>query len=104
MRLNDDSVKWVNMHPQASWASMEVDKIYRKHMDLELVVTSANDSHESGLHPEGKAFDCRTWIAGEQWDSGIRYFIVDKIRLALGSDFDVIGETDHIHVEYDSHA
>lgn len=63
----------------------------------ELVVTSGIDgSHSRGsAHYKGDAFDMR-----------IRFFttpqaVRDDLAAALGADFDVVLETDHIHVEYD---
>jgi len=64
----------------------------------ELVITSVCDGKHSytSLHYTGCAFDCR-----------IRYFTTDEqlnvaldIQNRLGKDFDVIAETDHIHIEY----
>lgn len=65
-------------------------------------ITSANDSkHMDGsLHYANKAFDLRTYnLVGpnrqmaEQW--------VRKMQLVLGEDYDIVLETDHVHIEYD---
>ena len=65
-------------------------------------ITSANDSkHMDGsLHYANKALDLRIFnVTGpnrqmaEQW--------VRKMELVLGEDYDVILETDHVHIEYD---
>jgi len=69
--------------------------------DNTIWVTSANDSaHMSGsLHYENKAFDLRTWniVGGEKSAE----FWVARMALALGGDYDVILEKDHIHIELD---
>ena len=65
-------------------------------------VTSANDStHMDGsLHYKNKAFDIRIWnVTGPGRDMSRGW--VEKIKLALGDAYDVVLETDHIHLEYD---
>lgn len=65
----------------------------------ELVVTSISDGTHSvnSFHYKGRAFDCRTryFTKDEQKD------VVSDLKSALGDDFDVVLESDHIHVEYD---
>lgn len=64
-------------------------------------ITSANDSKhmEGSLHYKNRAFDIRIWnIVGGH---GIHRVWCEKIRSILGTDYDIILETDHIHIEYD---
>jgi hypothetical protein len=63
---------------------------------VELVVTSTYEgTHKGGsLHYGNDAFDFRL---PPKWGK----FLVDKVKLMLGGDFDVVLEVDHIHVEYD---
>ncbi len=67
-------------------------------------ITSANDSThgENSLHYKNRAYDIRTKnivglaefpVAPQRW--------VDRIKLILGRDYDIIFERDHIHCEYD---
>lgn len=105
MRLKDDSVRPVGLHPRLTEVLLrDVDFIARVHLGYEPVITSLNDSHATGLHPKGKGADLRTWTED---DSGVqigdvrRRKLVVALRLALGKDFDVIAEPDHIHIEYD---
>lgn len=63
------------------------------------VVTSGNDStHKEGsLHYQDRALDFRTHDLTptqiEAW--------AQEIKKRLGSDYDVLIESDHLHVEYD---
>lgn len=62
-------------------------------------ITSANDSKHgpNSLHYKGKALDLRTRnLRPEQVHP-----IYTELKAALGPQFDVVLETDHIHVEFD---
>jgi len=66
------------------------------------VITSASDGKHgpNSLHYSGQALDLRTrHIHGQ----GLQ-LVVDKLREALGSQFDVVLESDHIHLEFDPRA
>ena len=69
---------------------------------FEFVITSARDGiHSAGsLHYYGLAVDIR---ASEAW--GYKYdeilALVDQLEDHLGDEYDVVLESDHIHVEYD---
>lgn len=65
-------------------------------------ITSANDSihHPESLHYLDKAYDIRIWniigsisIESRAW--------AERMQVALGDDYDVLLERDHIHVEWD---
>jgi len=62
-------------------------------------ITSARDSiHNVGsLHPKGLAVDVRTRDLSPT-QKGI---LTANLQKELGKDFDVVLETDHIHIEYD---
>lgn len=49
------------------------------------------------LHDQGLAFDLRTQMIAK----GKQPRMVDALKDALGDDYDVVLEKDHIHVEYD---
>ena len=89
-----DGVDWTNIHPQIVQKMDGVDAIYRG-FGVEAVITSGRDGkHGIGsLHYEGKAFDLRTWNVIEE--------VARQLRMYLGPDFDVVVESDHIHVEFD---
>jgi hypothetical protein len=67
-------------------------------------ITSANDGEHSdgSLHFDNRAFDIRikNIIAGTEFPLAARGW-AERMRVALGDDYDVILEDDHIHVEYD---
>jgi hypothetical protein len=67
--------------------------------DYILVLTSGRDSVHgpTTLHGDGNAGDFRT----RQIRDEIREQIVSDIRRELGKDFDVILESDHLHIEHD---
>lgn len=69
--------------------------------DETLWVTSANDSQHmlGSLHYENKAFDLRIWnVVGGRAEVD-RWAV--RLRTALGYDYDVVVESDHLHVELD---
>lgn len=68
-------------------------------LGLVFTVTSVLDgTHmEGSLHYRGRAFDCRLPPAG----GPVTVSLVAKLRAALGSGYDVVLESNHIHVEYD---
>lgn len=74
------------------------ESIYRKQGE-QLVVTSLNDSkhHQGSLHYAGMAVDLRTRNL-----SAVKLLTVfDELRALLEPQgFDVVQETDHIHIEF----
>ncbi len=65
-------------------------------------ITSANDSihHPESLHYENKAYDIRIWNIIGAVKAGARAW-AERMQVALGDDYDVLLERDHIHVEFD---
>ena len=63
------------------------------------VITSASDGKHgpNSLHYKGQALDLRTRHINGQ---GLQ-LVVDKLKEALGSQFDVVLEADHIQIEFD---
>ncbi len=65
-------------------------------------ITSANDSMhmEGSLHFNNRAFDIRIWnILGHVQDEARLW--AERMQVALGDDYDVLLEADHLHVEWD---
>lgn len=76
----------------------DIETIFRGH-GLDTVITSARDGEHmtNSLHYIGKAIDIRT--------REISPFILAEIHRecqdGLGSDYDVVLEKNHLHVEFD---
>ena len=89
-----DGVVWTDMHPQVVQVLDAVDGVFKIH-GVEAVITSGRDGKHgtNSLHYEGKAFDLRTWHVIDQ--------VAKNLRKILGPDFDIVVESDHIHVELD---
>jgi len=94
-----EGVKMRAVSPTVAIALLVANSVYADHGIEDLVVTSVCEGHHSpkSKHYIGNAFDVRIWdIKKETLDK-----IVRDMRKALGSEFDVVLESDHIHVEYD---
>jgi len=90
-------VSVVGLQPQIALALSVAESVYEDY-DTELVVTSCNDGQHSysSLHWSGNAADIRTKsLPKELWHS-----VHSQLQEALGRDYDVVLESDHIHVEY----
>jgi len=82
-----------------------VDRIYRQHKQEAVItagteVTSSNRRfiHSAGsLHPFGLALDFRTYYFEEEEIDMVKA----EIKKELGPDYDVLFETNHLHIEYD---
>jgi len=84
------------LRPELVLAVIVVQPILAKY-NQELVITSAIDSKHSvgSLHYVGLALDLRTWNLGN--DAGT---CVHEMKDSLGGEYDVVLESDHIHLEY----
>jgi hypothetical protein len=65
-------------------------------------ITSANDSihHPESLHYKNQAYDIRIWNIIGSVSAGARAW-AERMQVALGDDYDVLLERDHIHIEWD---
>lgn len=98
MRLKGDTVKIQGIRPELLFAMFVVDQEFRDIAQEELVITSVVDGIHSrtSLHYSGAAFDCRIWnIATHKVNR-----LVPRIAEKLGIDFDVVLESNHIHIEF----
>jgi len=77
-----------------------VDSVFNEMANRDAVVTyTTNGDHTTAdsLHYSGDAIDLRTRdLTRDQ-----RGQAADRLRDELGSDYDVVDEGDHIHIEYD---
>jgi hypothetical protein len=88
------------MQPQILVALIAAERIYQD-IGRNLMVTSVTDGkHMDGsLHYKGLAADFRTTADGLAPET-VR-LITGKLKAALGPQFDVVVEVDHLHVEFD---
>lgn len=91
-------VRILGLRPELMVAVVAAESIWSK-KGVEAVITSGVDgTHSKGsLHYKGLALDFRvnTLPAGT-WQE-----VRNELADALGGDFDVVLEKDHIHVEFD---
>lgn len=100
MRLKD-GVSLRSLHPAMGMVIPLLEEVYLK-VDCSVVITSAYRDDDS-LHSRGQAIDVRlpSW-----WSKTKKGFLADSLVAAslawfLGTEFDVVLEEDHIHIEYD---
>lgn len=89
------------------------DNIFKAHADREAIGTSGNDLHHGNnsihyhikgtipsdaLYSESGAIDLRSRDVLESKKD----IILQELKEALGSDYDIILESTHIHIEYDA--
>lgn len=106
MRLSNGKVDVSAMLP-AVWAYLfKLDSMCRDVLGYELVITSAMDGEHSAItsdHYAGLAIDMRTWTtisSGIQVSGSTRAKLFNAVRSALGPDWYVKSERDHIHCSY----
>lgn len=90
------SIKGVS--PELAFALPIIASVFTK-FDEELVITSVTDGKHgaNSLHPKGQALDLRIrTLIGTNIEP-----IAQALRNALGEEFDVLLEEDHIHIEHD---
>lgn len=86
------------MQPQMAVAFCIAQGIFERHAK-ECVITSCSDGKHgpNSLHYKGKALDLRTrHLRPEQVHP-----VFLELRTALGPQFDVVLEDDHMHLEFD---
>ena len=92
-------VELAGLSPQICMAAFIVHLLALGHSnDGKVVITSGSDSHHSSKskHYRGDALDFRTRNLEGNLEA-----LREEISTALGRDFDVLLERDHLHVEYD---
>lgn len=98
MKFADKSVILAGLDIRMRPALKAADRIWTKH-GKELVITCGlNGCHSAGsLHYYGRALDLRINYFSEYE----KHDVFNELVKDLGSDFDVVLHTTHIHVEYD---
>jgi hypothetical protein len=91
--LNGIQPEIANSHPI-------VAGVYAR-LGYDCVLTSGTDyvegRHPRSKHPQGLALDYRTNHIPEN----LRQVLADKVKEALGDQFDVVLKSDHLHTEFD---
>lgn len=88
-------VKLTGIRSEILLAAVVAEGVYRNEGQQCMITSALDGKHmDNSLHYSGQAIDLR--IAGLKDAKST----ADAIRVALGAEFDVILESDHIHVEY----
>jgi len=108
VKTGKNGAVFANINPAMIRVITAADSVWEAQLRLEPVITSGTDGYhrpKSGrpsLHYSGRAFDLRTWDReGHQLTYPAKTRLANALRNHLDSDFDVIVEDTHIHVEYD---
>ena len=100
-----EGVNLTGLRPEMSIALMVVESVYYDIVGQGVTVTSAVDGkhRNNSRHYIGLAVDIRTRDDDkcEQWSQEIKQQIAKVLRQNLGSNYDVVVESTHIHIEYD---
>lgn len=93
-----DKVRIQGVCAELAFVMPIVDSVFRD-AGYEAVITSVLDGKHmrSSAHYTGRAVDLRTHTVPKA-EQGL---VAAALKLALGDDFDVILERNHIHLEYD---
>ena len=96
IRVKDDSIEVAHLNTGILLALIVADQVYSAY-GYETVITSGNDASHSktSLHYANQAVDLRT----RHLRDSDKTKISEDIKSRLGQDFDVVLETDHIHLE-----
>lgn len=99
--LKDDTVSIHGLCPEMIIAMLTVQNVFF-FLQVDFVITSGCEDTARHMaeskHYTYEAIDCRSRDLVSQSKKILAF---DMIRLSLGVDFDVVLESDHIHIEYD---
>lgn len=76
-----------------------VDDLSKELFGIEIIITSGMEGEHSinSKHPKGDAVDIRTWY----YKKGEAAKLVKAVKAKIDKNYDIILESDHIHLEYD---
>jgi len=97
MKIKKGAIIWPLKYEMRK-ALIVAGEVYREN-GQELYITSGleGDHSNGSLHPYGYAVDTRTYFWGEETAKRVAF----DIKRRLPSPYDVVFESDHIHIEYD---
>jgi len=93
------SARITGVRPETLFAMRVAEGVFEdRKLGLMTITSCADGKHSPGSrHYTGGAFDIRTRdIPQDQWQ-----IVAGDIRERLGSEFDVVVEKDHLHIELD---
>lgn len=98
MRLKPGA-KLKGIKPEIVLALLIIEPLLTRKTGAALVITSGTDGKHSAHshHYTGNAVDIRT----RDIEPALRRSLAEEIHDALGDEFDVVLESDHLHVEFD---
>mgnify|MGYP001097663456 CR=1 FL=1 len=90
-------VRITGLRPEILLAIVIAERAYAE-VGCELMLTSGIEGQHSvgSLHYAGSAVDLRTLNV----PTGKLQPLIEKIRVAVGPDFDVVLESNHLHIEF----
>lgn len=90
----------LGMRPEILIAAIVANEVYAIH-GHNLVITSITDGKhgDNSYHYDGLAIDCRTFYFHEKDEI---QSVATEIKERLANLYDVIVESDHIHIEFDA--
>jgi len=88
----------IGVQPVMARGAMKLAGVYRQRGYFPVITSAVDGVHSpTSLHYRGLALDFRTRTVPADERQALR----DAIAKALGPDFDVVLESDHLHVEWD---
>jgi len=93
------STRFAGTHLKIYSVFDDIDAIWQRIAGKEPIITSANDGQHmvGSFHFVGKAIDLRT----RNLSNSEARVILRELKLRLGTGYDIILESDHLHLEYD---
>lgn len=94
-----DGVRAIGVQAVTVYGMALAESTIKRITAMEMVVTSVTEGRHGlgSLHYKGLAFDIRI----SAWTPMMVENVTNGIKKDLGPDWDVVLETDHIHVEHD---
>lgn len=93
-------VSLIGMQPQMALVMLVVQDVFTaSHYAVTITCGSEGKHGKSSKHFIGYALDIRTLRIGIELDEA--KMLAGEIGRCLGSEFDVVTEEDHLHIEYD---
>ena len=85
------------LQPEMILAIMVANDVYAQYDIICVITEGTGAKHRRGsLHYVGLAIDLRT----RNIPPNLREPVAQQIRVALGEEYDVVLESDHIHIEF----